>query len=640
MPRRRFPGILFALFAFAGGAALFASDGERPLPRPPSVPLVTHDPYFSIWSPSDRLADGWPVHWTGRPHALSALVRVDGKPFRVMGRGPWGSTPMTQTGLEVFPTRTVYVFADAGVELTLTFLCPLLPSDLDVLSRPVTYITAGVRSTDGAGHDVQLYLDASAEIAVNTPDQKVVWGRLAVPGLEVLSFGSRDQRLLEKRGDDLRIDWGYFYLAVPRDLRPVTRLGSSGACRESFWNDGWADEVADEADMPRSVSEGYPVAAAGFVLDKVGAEPASRRWILAYDDRFSIEHFHRKLRPYWRRTGWEASQLLRQAALDYDKLAAACREFDVALLAALTGAGGAKYAWIATLAFRQSIAAHKLAVDVDGTPLFFPKENCSNGCIATVDVIYPSAPLYLYLSPPLMKAMLRPVFDYAASGRWPFPVAPHDLGTYPHANGQVYGGGEESEEDQMPVEESGNMLILAAALARAEESVEFLRPYEPLLRCWAEFLKDKGLDPENQLCTDDFAGHLAHNANLSLKAILGLRAYADLAGRLGKKAEAKAYAATAARFASEWLRLADDGDHYRLAFDKPGTWSQKYNLVWDRILGYNLFPAAVADKEMAYYRKSQNRYGLPLDNRKDYTKLDWVLWTACLTGRADDFAAL
>jgi len=43
---------------------------------------------------------------------------------------------------------------------------------------------------------------------------------------------------------------------------------------------------------------------------------------------------------------------------------------------------------------------------------------------------------------------------------------------------------------------------------------------------------------------------------------------------------------------------------------------------------------------MAFYRKIQNRYGLPLDNRKPYTKLDWVLWTATLTQERDDFQAL
>lgn len=634
MSRQRLVRVFVLILAFGLASAVLAG-----VLRPPAVPLVTHDPYFSIWSAGDRLSDGWPVHWTGRAHAMSALARVDGQAYRVMGLEPWRSKPMTQTRLEVFPTRTAYTFADGGVELTLTFLCPLLPSDLDILARPLTYVTAQVRSTDGARHKVQVYFDACSEIAVNTPEQKVVWGRIEVPGLDVLSFGSKDQPVLEKKGDDLRIDWGYIYMAVPIGAGGRTRLASHETCRGTFWNSGLLP-ARDETDMPRAVSDGYPVAAVSFDLGEVGPAPVARHWMVAYDDQFSIEYFHRKLRPYWRRDGWEAADLLERAAGDYDTLTARCLDFDEKLTAAMIQAGGEKYAWIGTLAYRQSIAAHKLAADIDGTPLLFPKENFSNGCISTVDVIYPSAPLYLHLSPPLMRAMLRPVLDYAKGGMWPFPFAPHDLGTYPQANGQVYGGGAKTEEDQMPVEESGNMLILAAALARAENGVEFFRPYETLLRRWAEYLKAKGLDPENQLCTDDFAGHLAHNANLSLKAILGLRAYADLCERLGKRAEAKAYLATASKFAGEWLMLADDGDHYRLAFDKPGTWSQKYNLVWDRILGYGLFPPSVAEKETAYYKKVQLKYGLPLDNRKEYTKLDWILWTASLTGRPDDFAAL
>ena len=382
---------------------------------------------------------------------------------------------------------------------------------------------------------------------------------------------------------------------------------------------------------------GGPVLAYGVALGKVGASPVTRYLMLAYDDLYAIEYFERKERAWWRRNGATAADLVRSARREHDALLERAKRFDTELMADLRKAGGEKYAQLAVLAYRQTLAAHKLVADADGTALYFPKENFSNGCISTVDVIYPSAPFALLFSPRLMKAQLQPVMDYARMDRWRFPFAPHDLGTYPQANGQVYGGGERTEENQMPVEESGNMLILLAALARVEGNADYAARYWPQVTKWAEYLSEKGLDPENQLSTDDFAGHLAHNANLSIKAILALGAYAQLAGMTGHAQDAARYKKTAHEFAGKWADLAAEGDHYKLAFDKPGTWSQKYNLVWDQLLGLNLFAVEIARKEIAFYLTKQNQYGLPLDNRKDYTKLDWVVWTATLAASAADF---
>ncbi|MBI5092209.1 MAG: DUF5127 domain-containing protein [Candidatus Hydrogenedentes bacterium] len=612
--------------------------GARGTFRPPAIPLVTHDPYLSVWSVSDRLPDTWTRHWTGAVQAMCGMARIDGKAFRFAGEQPPAAPAMVQRSVEVLPTRTIYEFEAADVALRVTFLTPVLPDDLDVLARPLTYVILDAHASDGKPHSVQLYFDITGEWAVDKSDQEVAWGRADANGLTALRIGTVEQPVLKKKGDDLRIDWGHAYLAAPASTDTHTAIASDTASRGGFVDSGRTPDK-DDSRMPRRANDAWPVLALSFDLGSIDKTAVSRRLMIAYDDEYSIELMGEKLRPYWRRSGMDAQALLAAANKDYPSLVDRCAKFDTELMDALIKAGGPAYGQIGALAYRHSFAAQKIAASKDGAPLMFPKENFSNGCISTVDVIYPAAPIFLLLNTALMKAQMKPVLDYAAAPRWKWPFAPHDLGTYPLANGQVYGGGEKTEENQMPVEESANLLILLAATAKADGNADFAAAYWPVISKWAEYLRDKGLDPEKQLCTDDFAGHLAHNTNLSIKAILALGAYSQLCDTM-KKPEAAQYRESAKTMAAQWLEMAGDGDHYRLAFDKPGTWSQKYNLVWDKLLGLNLFPADVARKEVAYYKKVQNAYGVPLDNRKTYTKLDWLLWSATLAEKREDFDAL
>jgi hypothetical protein len=616
------------------GAVL--ASAARSQERPPATPLIAHDPYFSVWSTTDKLTDSETTHWTGSAQPLLGMVRIDDEAYRFMGKRPENVAAMTQTSETVTPTHTVYEFAQDGVKLSLTFFTPAILSDMDLLSRPVTYVSWSAVSTDGAAHRVKVLLDVDPVIAVNERSEVVTTSRNRTSSLEVLSVGSQDQKILNRSGDNLRIDWGYFHLAVPKDRDYETVLGShvAGAFAKSS-----SVAVDDNMGMPVAAGESAHLDAL-IDFGEVSGQAVKRHVLVSYTEDYAIQYLQRNLRPYWQRNGLSVEEMLNAAESQYAEVDAKGSAFDKELTADLTKVGGGHYASLAILSYRQAIAAHKLVSDANGDPMLFAKENFSNGCIATVDVLYPSAPLFLFFAPKMLEAQLLPVLEYSALARWKFPFSPHDLGQYPLANGQVYGGGEKTEDDQMPVEESGNMLILVDAVERAEGKTDLGERYWPQLTKWAEYLKKDGLDPQNQLTTDDFAGHVAHNSNLSIKAIDALAAYADLAKLLGHKEVGAEYKALAKGMAEKWVGMAQEGDHFKLAFDSPNTWSQKYNLVWDELLDYDLFPKSVREREMKFYMTKLNKYGLPLDNRADYTKLDWSVWTATLASDPNQFTEI
>jgi len=169
---------------------------------------------------SDKLTDTNTRHWTGSEQALSGLVGIDGTNYRYMGATPRQIPAMPQVASEVSALHTNYRFEAAGISLSVSFFAPAFPRDLEVLSRPVTYLSWVVSSTDWHLHSVTILLDVDPRVAVNSPDEEVAWGRSKTPNLEVLSVGSRDQRILSRAGDNLRIDWGYF---LSRRSRPRRR---------------------------------------------------------------------------------------------------------------------------------------------------------------------------------------------------------------------------------------------------------------------------------------------------------------------------------------------------------------------------------------------------------------------------------
>ncbi|MBD1392067.1 glutaminase family protein [Mucilaginibacter glaciei] len=529
-----------------------------------------------------------------------------------------------QTSVKVTATQTAYQFKCGDIDLDVTFTSPLILNNLAVLSSPVSYITYNVRANDGKKHTVSIFQGVSTNVAVDQPKQEVNIWPYAKNSLQILKAGTVEQPILKKKGDNVRIDWGYMYVAASGAKQYTTRQDDAinSFCKAT--PNKTAMLTTGTKMMLNTV----------FDLGSVGGNLVSKYTMLGYDDIYSVQYFGTNLKPWWRnQPGANIDGVLQKAAADYLSVMALCNKTDVQIYNDANKAGGAAYAKLCIMGYRQSIAAHQLVKSPQGDLLFLSKENFSNGSINTVDVTYPSAPLYLLYNPALMKGMLNGIFYYSESGKWKKPFAAHDLGTYPLANGQTYG-------EDMPVEESGNMIILTAAIVDAEKNPAFAKKHWKTLTIWTNYLAQSGFDPGNQLCTDDFAGHLAHNINLSVKAIVAIGAYAKMAGMAGQTVTAAKYSKLAKELSAKWVAKADAGDHYALVFDNKNTWSQKYNMVWDKVLKLNLFPQAVYDKEIKYYLTKQNEFGLPLDSRKSYTKSDWIVWTASMAKDQADFKAL
>lgn len=529
----------------------------------------------------------------------------------------------TQTNIDVLATNTYYTFDCGPVKLDIVFTAPMLMDDLDLLSTPVNYVSYQVRSKDGAEHNVQFYLATSPELAVNQTSQPTYSRRETNNGTAYLYTGTVEQPVLKKAGDIICIDWGYLYMP---GFNGEVSLSSALTTEYEFSTTGKLPKSErtvyshNASDMPKLA----------YMHDFGTVKEASSFTMLGYNENYDITYMGRNYKGYWARNGKNIYTAFREMYDNYADIMARCRQMDKVIYDDGLAAGNKNYAELLSASYRQVIAAHKLFEDKDGHLLFFSKENNSNGCVNTVDLTYPSAPLFLLYNPELLKGMMTSIFEYSYTGRWTKPFAAHDLGTYPIANGQVYGG-------DMPLEESGNMLTLAAMICRLENSTSYVDKYWDIIKTWADYLVENGQDPANQLCTDDFAGHWAHNANLSIKAIMGVAGFAEMARIKGDAATSKQYMDKAKEMARIWESMAREGDHYRLAFDRANTWSQKYNMVWDQMWNIHIFPKGTIQRELQYYQNKQNTYGLPLDSREAYSKSDWILWTASMAQDKETF---
>ena len=589
-----------------------------------AVPLIAHDPFFSVWSQADRLYEDDTRHWSQESMRMYGSLMLNGREYSFMGRKA-EREEIPQTRVEMTATSTRYLFENEEALLEVIFTSPLLADDRRIFSRPCSYIR--FRLVRRRNAEALIRLTVSADFIRRTPGP--IFGNVHSGKQEDCSFSyaymyKGNQHILGDSGDNMTINWGNVYLAA---------------------KDG-------EAKLAFHQREGNLVAEIPFENREEACV------VIAFDDILSIHYLDGARRGYWRKFYHNLPEAIGACIREQREVCGRCDAFDRKLEELALKSGGETYAFLCCVSYRQVMAGHKLIEDGKGEPVFLSKECDSNGCIGTVDISYPSVPLFLCFAPWLAKAMLRPVFEFARKPVWCFDFAPHDVGRYPYATGQIYGLLQENkwveftEEQgmiypfyadypdgrevydfrlQMPVEECGNMLIMTAAIGSVEGNADFALPVMDILERWVDYLIRFGKDPEEQLCTDDFAGHLAHNVNLSAKAIMGIEAYAQICRLMKREEEYRRFHSIAEEYAAYWMENAEEGDHTLLAYGQPGSWSLKYNAVWDLFFQSHLFSEALLEQEVDFYIQKKEKYGVPLDSRKRYAKSDWTLWCSAMT---------
>lgn len=576
----------------------------------PSYPIATIDPHFSIWSKGETINSADTNLWCGTKMRIEGNVTFDGKKYMFLGKD--NEKSLNQISADVTAFSCVYTFDAKDFTLRFRTWSPFLFDDYFIMSAPCSYFDIDVVAKDENEHSVSVDFTAYEELCKGKSRfGKTVKTVGSVAGRSFSKMGLENQKPLNDSGDNFAADWGFVYL---------------------YGGDCSVNSVGIQSCHTCKVKGS-----------------ASFTTVIAYDDVYSINYFGDYLKGLWTEKFHSIEDAILYCCENKDELFARICKQDQ-MIENDAESFGENYKKILSAAVRQVFAGHKLVKDKNGELLYLSKECHSNGCINTVDVSYPAMPMYLLYAPELVKAMLTGIFFFAGSDIWKYPFAPHDIGRYPFACGQVYSlnlhmhlvphkiGYQNVYKSkskkvfmkryQMPVEECGNMLILSYAYYKESGDKAFLERYFSFLETWADYLVKKGVVLDNQLCTDDFAGHSTKNVNLAIKGIMGIACFGEICKELEKENQ---YSAKAKEYAQELCRVCGNKTAYLpFSIDNKDSWSLKYNLVWDRVYDFGLFSDEIYKAETLLYRQKLNKYGVPLDFRKDFTKTDWMLWAACL----------
>lgn len=458
--------------------------------RPPAVPLIVRGPYVNTWQTSDVAPGTWSTFWNGNVKAITGIARIDGSAYVFFGApGNIGTTQnMNQVQLEITPTQSRYVFQGGGVTVAVTFLSPIEANDVQRLSMQFGAIFVQAYTNDGNTHNVRLYLDISGEWAHGTDTTLIKWGSEQVAhangSLTAFSVTPNAPTVLAETND--YPSWGSAIWATNSAANVTYQSGADNSVRSQAITNGSLNNTND-TNQPRAINNNWPVFGFNADLGTLNGTPSTPlTFVLGHVRQPAVSYQGNQVAPLWQ-SYWSRWQDMLSFFYD-DAVAALSRAnaLDASITNAAVAANGIHYAALCSLAARQAFGGVEL-VNTQANPWLFLKEISSSGNVSTIDVVYPSFPIFYYLNPTLVSLLLAPILTYVESGLWPNTFCVHDLGaSYPNASGHNDGGGE-----NMQVEETSNMLIMAAAYItqlNASTASTYANAHYKIFSQWANYL--------------------------------------------------------------------------------------------------------------------------------------------------------
>ncbi|EOD52717.1 putative glutaminase a protein [Neofusicoccum parvum UCRNP2] len=628
---------------------------------PPVLPLTVRTPYMSTWlnNARDEPWSKWPMFWTGDEIGFSLLAAVPDTHtvYPLLGR-PHDSLDPSGHGEGYNVSRAIYKGAkyDASttnltysipapshkhepLELVLSFLSPITPTSTLRQSIPASYVSVHVTGT----FDIDVYIDVNGQWVSGHRDARIVWdfSHNALDEQHRLKTFkvTREEELLftENRfGGNAQAEWGSLYFTAPSDVRH--ECGTSAILRQRFSATGTLENVVDDAF--RSIMDEEPVFAfsKSFRLSGNSSEPASDSVVFTMahiqDEvvQFASARGLTYMRPLWKSWFGDVEKLLTYHYLDFANAVALADKYSAQLAIDAYQSGSENYVDIVALSARQVMGATSFSGTPEN-PVLFLKEISSNGNSQTVDVIFPAWPFFLYTNPRWGAWLLEPLIEHMNSGQYPNDYSMHDLGShFPNMTGYPDGN-----DEYMPVEECGDMLIMGLSLVNsltygnghesqsiwatmgsthydeeaenpfhlttseydgfehidstwgggakgAKQAQKWLSKSYNLWQQWTGYLVEFSLRPHNQLSTDDFAGWLALHSNLALKGIVGIKAMSEMAATLENDEDNISEV-----YVEKWqgYAISRDGSHVKLAYDWYGSWTTIYSLYADALLCFH-----------------------------------------------------